>query len=246
MVDRHFSLDMFHDRLVLVFDDRGSMIGATHNSGRVHRHSKLHFCFRQCPRACKLPLRLAADGETMMDFNLYQTLGQVSSEDAGQIFRDHLRGFVRQMISDVMASEVSELCGPKHQPSDGDHFRAGSSSGSVLHEGDREDIIRPRVRKLNEDGSSEEVVLATYKAARDPSQLQASIVTALMHGVSTRDVKKINPKSPGVGRSNVSRHWQSVEPTACFRTSLPRTAIFSPQFRPGKVCHGSRSGACRW
>jgi len=145
-----------------------------------------------------------------MDFNLYQSLGQVSSEDAGQIFRDHLRGCVRQMISEVMADEVNELCGPKHKPSDSDHFRAGSSSGHVLFEGDREDVVRPRVRKRGEDGSSEEVVLATYQAARDPSQLQESIVAALMHGVSTRDVKKVKPNSPGVGRSNVSRHWKSV------------------------------------
>ena len=145
-----------------------------------------------------------------MESNLYQSLGQVSSEDAGQIFRDHLRGCVRQMISEVMAAEVSELCGPKHNPSDSDHFRAGSSSGRVLLEGEREAVVRPRVRKRTGETSSEEVVLATYEAARDPSQLQASIVTALMHGVSTRDVQKIKPNSSGVGRSNVSRHWQSV------------------------------------
>ena len=145
-----------------------------------------------------------------MESNLYQTLGQVSSEDAGQIFRDHLRGFVRQMISEVMAAEVTELCGPKHKPSDSSHFRAGSSSGRVLLDGEREAVNRPRVRKLNNNGRSDEVVLATYEAARDPSQLQDSIVTALMQGVSTRDVEKIKPNSPGVGRSNVSRHWQSV------------------------------------
>ena len=145
-----------------------------------------------------------------MEFNLYRLLGQVSCEDAGQIFRDHLRGCVRQMISEVMAAEVNELCGPKHQPSDSDHFRAGSSSGRVLLDGEREAVTRPRVRKHNSDGSSDEVVLATYKAAGDPSQLQDSIVTALMHGVSTRDIGKLKPNSPGVGKSNVSRHWQSV------------------------------------
>lgn len=68
-----------------------------------------------------------------------------------------------------------------------------------------------RVRRLNDDGSSEEVNLSTYKAARAPSQLQESIVTAPMHGVSTRDVENIKPKSPGVGRLNVTRHWQSGE-----------------------------------
>lgn len=145
-----------------------------------------------------------------MESNVYQALGQVSSEDAGQIFREHLRGCVRQMISEVMAAEVNELCGPKHKPSDSDHFRAGSSGGRVLVDGEREAVVRPRVRKRIDEGNSEEVVLATYQAAHDPSQLQDSIVIALMHGVSTRDVQKLKPKSPGVGKSNVSRHWQSV------------------------------------
>ncbi len=145
-----------------------------------------------------------------MNCNLFQTLGQVSSDEVGQVFRDHIRGCVRQMISEVMASEVSELCGPKHHPDQSDHFRAGTSSGRVLLEGEREEVVRPRVRKRNNDGSSEEVVLATYQAAGDPAQLQASIVNALMYGVSTRDVKKVKPNSPGVGKSNVSRHWQSV------------------------------------
>ncbi len=145
-----------------------------------------------------------------MDCNLYQSLGQVSSAEAGEIFRDHIRGCVRHMISEAMASEVNELCGPKHHPAESDHFRAGTSSGRVLFEGEREDVIRPRVRKRNADGSSREVVLDTYQAAGNPHQLQESIVTALMHGVSTRDVKKVKPNSPGVGRSNVSRHWKSV------------------------------------
>ncbi len=98
-----------------------------------------------------------------------------------------------------MAAEVGELCRPKHHPIESDHFRAGSCSGRVLFEGEREDVVRPRVRKRNADGSSEEFVLDTCQAASDPTQLQDSIVTALMHGVSTRDVKKVKPNSPGVG-----------------------------------------------
>ena len=88
--------------------------------------------------------------------------------------------------------------------------RLHSSSGRVLFEGEREAVVRPRVRKRTGDSSSEEVVLVTYEAARDPSQLQDSIVTALMHGVSTRGVERIKPNSPGVGKSNVSRHRKSV------------------------------------
>jgi putative transposase len=146
----------------------------------------------------------------MTESNLLQSLGQVSSEEAGEIFRNHLRGCVREMICDVMAAEVSELCGPKHAPADGDTYRAGSSPGRVLYEGQREEVIRPRVRRRQTDGSSQEVLLATYQSACDSQQLKASIITALKAGVSTRELKNVQPKSPGVSKSNVSRHWQSV------------------------------------
>ena len=36
-------------------------------------------------------------------------LGQVSSEISSEVLRDFLRGAVRKMLCDVMASEVSEL-----------------------------------------------------------------------------------------------------------------------------------------
>jgi len=147
----------------------------------------------------------------MNDSNLLQALGQVSSSEASEVFRDHLRGLVRRMISDVMAQEVTELCGPKHQPGGGDVFRNGSSPGRVIYEGSREDIVRPRVRQRNEDGSTSEVSLASYQAASCPMQLRESIVGALVAGVSTRDVGDVQSKgAPGVSKSNVSRHWQSV------------------------------------
>jgi len=50
----------------------------------------------------------------MDESNLYQSLGQVSVGEAVEIFRDHLRGCVREMICEVMAAEVTALCGPKH------------------------------------------------------------------------------------------------------------------------------------
>lgn len=146
----------------------------------------------------------------MSESNLLQLLGQVSAADAGEVFRDHLRGCVRTMISDVMAAEVHELCGPKHLPAGGDTYRAGSSPGRVLVEGEREEVTRPRVRRRQTDGRSQEVPLATYRSACDPQQLQASIVTALTAGVSTRDLQTVQPKSPGVGKSNVSRLWQNA------------------------------------
>lgn len=155
---------------------------------------------------------VCADGETTMnDSNLLQALGQVSSQSASKVFHDHVRGFVRQMIGDVMAQEVTELCGAMHRPTGEGVFRNGNSPGRVIYEGHREEIVRPRVRERNEDGSTSEVPLTSYQAASCPQQLRASIVGALIAGVSTRDVAQVHPASaPGVSKSNVSRHWQSV------------------------------------
>ncbi len=146
----------------------------------------------------------------MNESTLLQSLGQVSASDASGVFRDHLRGAVRQMICDVMAEEVIELCGTKHQPLGGDVFRNGSSPGRVIYEGRREEVVRPRVRQRQPDGSTREVQLASYQAANCPDQLRESIVAALVAGVSTREVVQVQPNSPGVSKSNVSRHWQAV------------------------------------
>ena len=60
-------------------------------------------------------------------------------------------------------------------------------------------------------GSGHEVMLATYEAARCPEQLRNSITKALIAGVSTRDVATTQKgEAPGLSKSNVSRHWQSV------------------------------------
>jgi putative transposase len=114
------------------------------------------------------------------------------------------------MICEVMAAEVSQLCGKKHAPMDGDAFRAGSATGRVLVDGEREEVIRPRVRKRHADGSSSEVQLASYASANDPQQLEAHVLQALMAGVSTRQMAAVKPQSPGVGRSSVSRLWQEA------------------------------------
>jgi len=108
----------------------------------------------------------------MNESSLLQSLGQVPLSDAANVFRDHLRGAVRQMITDVMAQEVNELCGAKHHPTDGDTFRNGSTPGRVIYEGQREEVVRPRVRQRQANGSTREIQLASYQAASCPEQLR--------------------------------------------------------------------------
>jgi transposase-like protein len=54
------------------------------------------------------------------------------------------------------------------------------------------------------------VSLASYESARNPERLQASILAALMAGVSTREIKNVQPDPQGTSKSNVSRHWQQA------------------------------------
>ena len=146
----------------------------------------------------------------MDDCNIFEALGQVSSGEAGAIFRNFLRGSVRHLISSVMAEELNALCGPKHHPNDSDYTRAGSSSGRVLIDGQREGVAKPRVRQDDATGTTHEVKLETYAAANDTAELSASIIQALASGVSTREMQNVKPASPGVGKSNVSRLWQQA------------------------------------
>jgi putative transposase len=146
----------------------------------------------------------------MNEATLLQSLGQVSVSETGQVFREFLRGHVRELICEVMAAEVTDLCGPKYSRSESDCYRAGSSPGRVLYEGQREEVIRPRVRRATADGSSEEVELPSYRAAKDPQQLQADVIQAIVSGVSTREIESIKPNAPGVSRSSASRLWQAA------------------------------------
>ncbi len=140
--------------------------------------------------------------------NLIELLGQASGSETGEIFREYLRGGVRAMLAQVMAAEVAELCGPKYHPSEeATCSRAGSASGYVVWEGNREDVKRPRARRQKEDGSTEEVRLRTYESARQLDQLNAMIVRALSAGVSGREMGDVHPESPNVSKSSVSRLW---------------------------------------
>ena len=140
--------------------------------------------------------------------SLIELLGQANQSEAGETFREFLRGGVRLMLADVMAAEVSGLCGAKYRPADDAACqRAGSAPGNVLWEGQREAVSRPRVRRQKDDGTTAEVPLETYQAAKQPDQLHAAVLRALVAGVSGREMQEVYPESPGVSKSSVSRLW---------------------------------------
>ena len=192
----------------------------------------------------------------MNDSNLLQTLGQVTSESASEVFRDHLRGLVRQMISDVMSEEVTHLCGAKHRPGGEDVYRHGSSPGRVIYEGQREEIVRPRVRQRNGDGSTSEVPLTSYKAASCPQQLRASIVAALVRPINAEAVgdalvadctSTTQPASPVAGEGNADCLYGGTGTDVLFgEGGHDPVDLVLHRDRPGRVQHPVRAVEGRW
>ncbi len=103
--------------------------------------------------------------------SVLQALGQVSAQEAGEIFREYLREATREMLIGVMTEEVTGLCGAAYHPhEDRECYRAGSATGYAHVESRREDIVRPRVRRRVGDDTTEEVTLESYAAAQDASE----------------------------------------------------------------------------
>lgn len=146
----------------------------------------------------------------MRDCSLFGLLGQASRNEAAAVFQSFIRGHVRSLICRVMSEEVAHLCGPKHQPGTGEHFRAGSSPGRIRIDGRREKLVRPRVRRRTTTSATEEVTLSTYESASDPAQLEASIVAALKGASAVGNSLMWSAKSHGTSRLSVSRLWREV------------------------------------
>jgi transposase-like protein len=138
-------------------------------------------------------------------------VGGLEPEAAGKAFRKWLRGTMRKVVAQVLAEEVSSLCGPSHERKAADElecYRAGNAPGQVLWAGHREEILRPRVRRRKNADASEEVPLQTYQAAQDRTALEQQILTALACGVSGREQKRLQPEAGrGMSKSAVSRLW---------------------------------------
>jgi len=102
------------------------------------------------------------------------------------------------------------LCGERYGRSDdSDYCRAGSAPSYVMSEGGRKPMQRPRVRKVNTDGSSKEVSLNSWKLAQSPDEWEAATTRAILCGVSTREMPRLRASEfDGQSKSEVSRLWK--------------------------------------
>jgi len=110
---------------------------------------------------------------------------------------------------ELLRGEVEALCGlPFSHKSDDQMRRGGSEAGSLLVEGQRICIKKPRVR----DGNNEHH-LDTYRALHDYDILSEDVGRLLLQGISTRKYDKVITKYTnglGLPKSSVSRAFIRV------------------------------------
>lgn len=149
----------------------------------------------------------------MNETTLREALAQAPQSEAIEIFQQTLKQSVRLALYAAMEQEVNELCGAKYNPNDTENRRAGSEQGVAYLEGERESVIRPRVR--DEEG---EVSLEVYRAASSQRNLFAEVVAYMEQGLSQRGAGRI--KSNSLGKSAASRMWveKSIEQLQLLRS----------------------------
>jgi putative transposase len=116
----------------------------------------------------------------------------------------------RAAIEAVLTLSAQEVAGPKHP---------GKAAGEMTWYGRQPTTIplaerklrveKPRLRRKG-SGAEKEVALPAYEAMRGNSRLSRRILEILLHGISTRNYRKVLPEmaeTVAVSKSNVSREF---------------------------------------
>ena len=124
----------------------------------------------------------------------------------GEIFREYMRGTIRETLWELMQEEVGILCGTCHRPElDASYRRAGSNDGVMYLNGSKEAIKRPRVRRRQVLGGEREVRLKTYEQARATKNIEEEVMAMVEEGVSARGCTRLS--GDAMSASEISQRW---------------------------------------
>jgi transposase-like protein len=133
-----------------------------------------------------------------------QAAAQAGIEDFSGIFRERLRGIVREGLLSMFEQEVTSLCGESYRPSESTHRRAGSEMVTIRTTSGPELISKRRVRKTSPDGVEREVRLKSYTEVKRRRGMFDEVLEAMCHGASGNGVSKLL----GVSASSVCEGWK--------------------------------------
>ena len=104
--------------------------------------------------------------------------------------RQELQRATLRMVHRLFQDEITALCGPRYaRQRDAETVRGGSEKGSILWEGKRMPVRRPRAN--DEDG---EITLESYTALNDYDLFSDEVQQMLIRGISTRDFSEVTRK----------------------------------------------------
>ena len=132
-------------------------------------------------------------------------------EDAEVAIDDLVDVMGRATIEAVLLMSGQQVAGPKQRgkanPDRQIHWY-GSQKGRVALKERQLKVDKPRLRSKQVRGRGGEVEVPAYEAMRKDARLADRMLAILMHGVSTREYKKVLPEmaeQAGVSKSQVSR-----------------------------------------
>ena len=130
---------------------------------------------------------------------------QAGIEDFKGVCQDQIRAMVRQRVLDIIAQEVTDLCGESHLPGNGIYRRAGTEPVTISTSSGKERIAKRRVRMMQEDGTEREIRLNTYAEIRRSKGVFDEILEGMAHGASSSGVGKMT----GTSKGTVATAWKA-------------------------------------
>ena len=143
---------------------------------------------------------------------------QVETIQTETIFREFLREQGIRALMGVIEREVDLYCGPSYERNPGKTYRrAGSGQGRVYLEGQSVSVVRPRVRRKDQDGGEVEQELLSYQLGRNRKHLGPQIVKMIEGGMSLRGLDRMKKK--GFSASTIQKIWveESAKSVALLR-----------------------------
>ena len=130
---------------------------------------------------------------------------QAGIEDFKGIFQNQIRTMVRNGILDIIAQEVTDLCGESHLPANGIFRRAGTEPVTITTSSGKEPIAKRRVRMMQDNGKECEVRLNTYEEIRRSKGIFDEILEGMTHGASSAGVGMMT----GTSKATVATAWKA-------------------------------------
>jgi len=126
------------------------------------------------------------------------------TQEVREIVESKLRGAALAMVEGLFLEEIEKLCGPKFSRKKEELcHRGGSDPGSVILQGQRVQVSKPRLKR-----EGEEIGLQTYSALQGYDLLSERVKNHMLAGVSTReydDLLEDVQGGLGLSKSTVSR-----------------------------------------